>query len=354
MVKSPPRSLRPLKVLSPLVLETSFEKSPAVSSITEYCTPTRSSMPMAPVESCWICGCRTLDRVWRDPFDLSAFSRFGVYQHANHAPSYVVRCARCGFGQPEALPALADFFEILYRIPWSRESLNREFDLGYKDYIFETVIQGLDRRRGNLPRTVLDIGAHVGRFIHKAREAGWDAEGVEFSPITASYAFERTGLPVHQSSAQDLTAKGRRYTAITLTDVLEHIPDPLPLMKELRELLQPGGVIAVKVPHGPMQIFKEALRRDVLDQADAGVMVRFVHVNHFTVDSLKACLENAGFRDVTIVVGAPEFLPATPNRPKRETIKAAITQGIYHLVRHIPGGVRSPLSMHLQAYATAP
>ncbi len=325
-----------------------------MSSTTEGTSLNGTSMPMTPVDACWICGCRTLDRVWRDPFDLSDFERFGVYQHAGHTPSYVVRCGRCGFGQPEALPTPPDFFEVLYRIPWSRASLDREFDLGYKDYIFERVIEGLDQRRGDLPRTVLDVGAHVGRFLHKAREAGWEAEGIELSAVTAEYARQRTGLQVHQSPAQDLAAKSQRYTAITLTDVLEHIPEPLPLVKDLRSLLTPGGVIAIKVPHGPTQILKEALRRDLLGQEDAGVMVRFVHVNHFTVDSLKQCLELAGFRDVTIEVGAPEFLPPTPDRPRRETVKAAIAQGVYQVVRHIPGGVRSPLSMHLQAYASAP
>lgn len=330
-----------------------------MSLTTEFAVPatgqaTFVTMPMVPVRSCWICGCPTLDRVWRDPFDLSDFERFGVYRHANHVPSWVVRCSRCGFGQPEALPEIPDFFEILYHIPWPRENLDREFDQGLKTLIFQQVIAGLDHRRGDLPRTLLDVGAHVGRFVYEAREAGWQAEGAELNPITANYAHERTGLPIHIALAQELAAQGRTFTAVTLTDVLEHIPEPVALVKELRSLLRPGGVIAIKVPHGPMQILKEAFRRDVLKQTGAGVMVRFVHVNHFTVDSLRQCLEQAGFRDIAIEVGAPEFLPATPVRSKRETTRARIAQTVYQIASHLPGGVRTPLAMNLQAYATAP
>lgn len=312
------------------------------------------SMSMTPVGPCWICGEPTLDRVWMDPFDLSDFPRFGKYRYGHHTPSYVVRCSRCGLGQPEALPSPTDFFEVLYSIPWSRESLDLEFDLGYKDFIFDTIIRELNRRKCDLPPTLLDVGAHVGRFVYKAREAGWEAEGAELNPVTADYARERTGFPIHQMFAQALKAEGRIYTAVTLTDVLEHIPDPLPLVSQLRGLVRPGGVIAVKVPHGPMQIFKEALRRDVLGQTNAGVMVRYVHVNHFTVDSLRLCLEKAGFQDISVEVGAPECVPRSARDSRRQAFKTLVAKSVYRMARTVPGGVRSPFSLHLQAYATTP
>src|SRR5438270_4032978 len=104
-------------------------------------------MPFADAGPCWICGGAELDRVWRDPFDLTDFPRFGAYAHAGHPPSWLVRCRACGFGQPESLPAIADFFETLYDISWGREALDREFDCGYKDLIFREVLEGLERRR---------------------------------------------------------------------------------------------------------------------------------------------------------------------------------------------------------------
>jgi hypothetical protein len=316
----------------------------------------RVPMPVASTGPCWICGGARLKRVWRDPFDLSAHPRFGTYAHAHHPPTWVVRCGDCGFGQPETLPATPDFFDVLYAMNWTTESLAREFDLGYKDLIFEVVLEGLQRHRAaGLPKTVLDIGTHVGRFVWLARQAGWEAEGAELNPVTARYAIERTGATIHNCKAQNLAAEGRRYAALTLNDVLEHIPKPVAVLAGLRPLLHPGGVVAVKVPNGPQQRFKERIRRWVLRRPDAGVAVRFVHVNHFTAGSLRRCLEAAGFQGVTIEAAAPEFIPATfAGRSAGQAWSAFLRRTVYRLARGIPGGVHSPLALNLQAFAINP
>jgi SAM-dependent methyltransferase len=239
---------------------------------------------------------------------------------------------------------------------WTPESLAHEFDSGYKDQIFRSVLDGLTSRlAADLPRTVLDVGTHVGRFVHWAQQAGWQAEGAEFNPVTALYAVRRTGAPIHQGPAQELAAHGRRYSAVTLNDVLEHIPRPVPLLAELRGLLPAGGVLAIKVPHGPMQRLKEGFRRSVLRQSSAGVLTRYVHVNHFTVGSLRGCLKRAGFHKVTVGVAAPEFAPRSfPGRTRAHALQAFLRLAVYHAANLIPGGVYTPLSLNLQAFAINP
>jgi SAM-dependent methyltransferase len=315
--------------------------------------PVRQPMPFITTGPCWVCGGTDKVRVWSDPFDLSPYPRFGPYAHAEHPPTWVVRCRQCGFGQPESLPAAADFFEMLYAIDWTTETLDREFRCGYKDAIFRNVLAGLERRlAAGLTRTVLDVGTHVGRFVYLAQQAGWQAEGAEFSALTAAYAAQRTGAPIHQGPAQALAARGLRYSAVTLNDVLEHIPRPAPVLADLRNLLHPGGVIAVKVPAGPAQRLKERIRRSLLRRADSGVGVRLVHVNHFTPSSLRRCLEGAGFRAVTIEVAAPDYMPASfAERTGGEAVAALLRLAVYQAARWIPGAIHTPLALNLQAYA---
>jgi 2-polyprenyl-3-methyl-5-hydroxy-6-metoxy-1,4-benzoquinol methylase len=318
--------------------------------------PARAPMPMLPTGPCWVCGGATLDRVWSDSFDLSEFPRFGDYVHAEHPPSWVVRCRRCGFGQPESLPATPDYFDLIYAINWELCDLDREFDCGYKDAIFRHLLEGLQRRwpRG-MQRSVLDVGTHVGRFVYLAREAGWDAEGVELNPVTAEYAARRSGATIHRVKAQDLATHGKRYGAVTLTDVLEHIPRPVEVLAGIRSLLHSGGLVAIKVPNGPAQRVKETVRRTVLRRSDARIATRFVHVNHFTVASLRRCLESAGFREVTIQVAVPDFLPARyARRTLTEAGSALLRLAVYHAARLIPGGVHTPMGLNLQAFAINP
>src|SRR4051812_2322091 len=128
-------------------------------------------MPLVPTGPCWICGAEAWDRVWSDPFDLSDLARFGPYAHAEHPPSRVVRCRACGFGQPEGLPAPADYFETLYERPWSPEALEADFAHPYRDFVYRSVLAGLRRHRGpDVPATLLDVGAHTGRFLHLAQQ----------------------------------------------------------------------------------------------------------------------------------------------------------------------------------------
>jgi SAM-dependent methyltransferase len=319
-------------------------------------TAGRTPMPMEPTGPCWVCGAEAWDPVWQEPFDLSNLPRFGPeLAHAGHPPSRMLRCRACGFGQPEAMPARTDYLDTLYDIPFDDAEMDRQFTWGYKDFIFRTILEELGRRLPpGVPRTLLDVGCHIGTFLPAARAAGWDVEGAELAPRTAAYAARRTGLAVHQVPAQELVAHGRRYGVVTLTDVLEHIPRPAPLVAELRGLLHPGGLLAIKVPHGPMQRLKERIRRDLLRKPDAGVMTRYVHVNHFTVRSLRRCLESAGFRDVAVKAGAPEFLPPSPGRTRGQAASAIVRRAVYRAAEVLPGGVHTPLAMNLQAFGTNP
>ncbi|HYV46865.1 MAG TPA: class I SAM-dependent methyltransferase [Myxococcaceae bacterium] len=306
-------------------------------------------MSFTPVESCWVCGARERRVMGTARFDLSA-------QHAEHpelAPYTgktvaLAECRRCGFGQPEALPSLPSYFEAMYDQSWSEEWIEGEFKATYKDLIFRRVLGELERRVPRGERRLLDIGAHVGRLMSLASRAGWAAEGIELNPRTSAFAAKATGLPVHRQDAATLAERGVRYGAVTLIDVLEHLPRPVGILKAARKLMAPGGWIAVKVPHGRMQMVKERWRSRIQRGYEGAVATNLVHVNQFGPRSLRAALEGAGFSDVEIEIGAPEL-------PEGGRVENAVRLAVWRAGRLLPRrvGVASPLSLHLQAYAHA-
>jgi SAM-dependent methyltransferase len=301
-----------------------------------------------PVDACWVCGGRALAPVHTALFELSEYARQDPeLARYTGATVRIVRCAACGFGQPEAMPALPDFFGRMYDQRWSGEWMETEFTSGYKDLIFRDVLRRLEARVGGR-RTLLDLGAHVGRLMRVAAERGWEAEGVELNPSTAAHAAKATGLPVHRMDARELSGTGRRWAAVTLVDVLEHIPQPVAALGAARTVLEPGGWIAVKVPHGRVQLRKELLRARLRPGYRATVADNLVHVNHFGVRSLTLALERAGFAEVRVEIAAPEVAPAGG---ARVALSNAVRLAAWHAGRLLPGGVESPLSLHLQAYA---
>lgn len=303
-----------------------------------------------PTGACWICGGRALSPVARAIFEFSAYAEQDP-ELARYTGATVdlVRCGACGFGQPAALPSLPDYFGRMYDQRWSDEWMEAEFREGTKDLIFREVLRGLARRVPRDRRTLLDLGAHVGRLIQLASEAEWKAEGVELNPRTSAYAARATGLPVHRADLRDLVAEGRRYGAVTLVDVLEHIAEPVGALEGVRRALEPGGWVSVKVPHGPNQLMKERLRGRLFRGYRPTVADNLVHVSHFTPGALRTALERAGFVDVSVAAAAPVLPPEGGGAGR--AARVAFLRGTTAAARALPWGAHSPLAMNLQAYA---
>lgn len=295
------------------------------------------------VTSCWICGGTSMDVVHEAIFDLSEYARQDP-ELATYSGQRVKlqRCTGCGFAQPAALPALPNYFDRMYDQRWSDDWIEAEHDASSKDRIFGDILASL---RSRLPAglTLLDIGAHAGRFLRLACRRGWNAEGLELNPKTAAYASHASGAVVHQGNIHTFTPT-RCYDAVTLTDVLEHVPHPLTVLTRVRTLVCPGGWIAVKVPNGDGQRMKEQLRARLRPSYRATLADNLVHVNHFSAASLRRALAAAGFRDVAVVAAAPE-LPTSGS-----TLDRLVRLATFHVARAIPGGPSLPIALNLQAY----
>lgn len=303
----------------------------------------------SPQTACWVCGGTRLLRFHQSRLDFREYTPQdpGLAQYSDRRV-WIVECRSCGFGQPEELPRLPRFFERMYDQRWADEWIEREFEARYKDLIFRTILRQLDRRvPSRARRRLLDVGAHAGRFMSLAQAAGWDVEGVEVNPKTAAHAERRTGAPVHRLGIDAVAAEGRRYDALTLTDVLEHIPDPVHVLTTAADLLDPGGVVAVKVPSGAAQRRKEQVLSALHRGRPVSLADNLVHVNHFSPQSLRLALERAGFRGVTILPGAPEL--RYEGIPSRRVMSNALRLTVYGAA-HVMG-VRSPAALNLQAYA---
>jgi len=303
------------------------------------------------VDRCWVCEGTNRARVHDALFELSEYAvqdpDLAAYSGASIP---IVRCARCGFAQPSQLPALARYFDRMYDQRWSEDWIVGEHHADYKDLIFSDILDALTVRLAGGRRRLLDVGAHAGRFVTLARKRGWRAEGLELNPKTAAYARAASGVPVHQGNMHTFERVDSAYDAITLTDVLEHVPEPRLVLQKARRLLSPDGWIAIKVPNAPAQRVKERTRAVVRRGYRPSLADNLVHVNHFSPASLRLALEREGYDRVSVFAGAPELAnDGTSSRLDRLLRLAA-----FRSVRALPGGVHTPLAFNLQAYARRP
>jgi SAM-dependent methyltransferase len=97
-------------------------------------------------------------------------------------------------------------------------------------------------------RSILDIGCGTGFALDAAREQGLQTYGVELNPNAAAETRAR-GHTVFSVLVHELDSQWNgQFDMISLNQVLEHVPDPVALVKDCLRLLSARGVIAIAVP----------------------------------------------------------------------------------------------------------
>jgi 2-polyprenyl-3-methyl-5-hydroxy-6-metoxy-1,4-benzoquinol methylase len=161
-------------------------------------------------------------------------------------------------------PVSAEILRRYYHIGWERRwlaRLNEEGvpgDAGYKLRLRRTL--DLVRPPFNRPFRVLDAGCGVGIYsIHLARRFPLaHVLGIDLSPLQVSAA---TDLAVKLDVSSRVTFKAMDLTSpnlaadcegdwdvILIAEVLEHMPQPGPVLKALRSLAAPGAQVIISVP----------------------------------------------------------------------------------------------------------
>lgn len=138
--------------------------------------------------------------------------------------------------------------------------------------------------------SLLDIGCGNGRFMAWARTAGWRCEGTEVDEAAAHRA-RAHGFPVFTGELQCLVDSGRRYDAVTLSHVIEHVHDPRALLQAARKLLKPGGFFWIETPNA------DAHGHRVFG-ADWRGLEPPRHLQLFTPDVLRDLMQEAGFTGI--------------------------------------------------------
>lgn len=96
---------------------------------------------------------------------------------------------------------------------------------------------------------VLDVGCGGGAFLAGARDLGWRVVGVEPDPRAVEVATGVRGLDVRLGTLEEQRFESDRFDAVTSSHVIEHVHDPLGLLRECARVTKPGGRIVVVTPN---------------------------------------------------------------------------------------------------------
>lgn len=236
------------------------------------------------------------------------------WTHLNYR---IIECQSCGFKHIDPIPAQAEverFYREEYHVavkkfPYDRitpESIayHEEWLKSYPPYR-ETYAKVMELKKTDSLK-MIDIGCGNNILIRFFQNQGWRTIAVEPSAAARDY-LQKYGLEVVAGTAESIATIGLGDCSfVNLQFVLEHLRNPLEVLRKMYDLLEPGGIIRVCVPNdfSPGQMaycehFNEQLRWVCLPD----------HINYFTFDSLSALLAKAGFQEVYRTANFPlEFL----------------------------------------------
>lgn len=150
----------------------------------------------------------------------------------------------------------------------------------------------LDRQFRHLPRNVsggrvLDIGCGDGSFLENARAMGWLPIGTDLDPEVVQNATKQA-LDVRLGTVEGIEGP---FDVITMGHVIEHLHDPIAVLRTCYRLLAPGGWLWLETPNV-----------DALGRRRFGVHWRGFepprHLVLFSRRSLKQALRSVGFTAV--------------------------------------------------------
>ncbi len=195
----------------------------------------------------------------------------------------ILRCNSCGFGFRQVRSNPAEMAELYRKMDvgvYESETANRKATAARHLAILKRFTAG--------PGRVLDAGCASGHFLYEARLAGWSVAGVEPSETLFARAREILGpdADLRRCILEQANFAPQSFDAVTLWDVLEHVPDPAAFMRLCSTLLKPAGKLYLNVPD--------------LDSKEARLLGKkwplllAEHLNYFNRNSLRVCGEKSG------------------------------------------------------------
>jgi ubiquinone/menaquinone biosynthesis C-methylase UbiE len=122
----------------------------------------------------------------------------------------------------------------------------RQYEAGYRTFIADRLDLASEALRGlALPvgARVLDVACGPGRLLAVTTSLGLAAVGIDGSPDMLRTARARVGpaAGLVRGNALGLPFRTEGFDAVTCSGLVEYFPDPLPLLREIRRVLRPGG-----------------------------------------------------------------------------------------------------------------
>ncbi len=214
----------------------------------------------------------------------------------------IVKCINCGFVYLNPRPKVDSIAEF-YKAGEYQPYLSTQKSLKLGDQIYDWIRSYSVRVKRNKIENhkskgkLLDIGCGTGEFLNEMQNNGWEVEGIEQDPQAAAFAKNEYRLKISTDEISEKYYLEKSFDVITFWHVLEHLYNPMKILKIARELLKDDGLILIAVPN--VTSFDAQFYQNEWVALDSPR-----HLHHFIPESLQRLCSTVGLE-------IPEFQQMT-------------------------------------------
>lgn len=214
--------------------------------------------------------------------------RMGRFGQVSAAPQTVFQCGECGVGFLEA-PEI-DYASPEYRLLVDGDAApERYYALHDGEQLEKLNVVGVAGLRG---KVVADIGCGAGSFLDLVK--GYAAATIGVEPMRVQReVLAAKGHLAAASCAEIPPAWQGRVDLAACFAVIEHVRDPVDLLRQTKALLAPGGRLIISTPNAACWLLH------VLPQEFGAFFYRAVHVWYFDARSVEYLARAAGYTEVS-------------------------------------------------------
>lgn len=193
---------------------------------------------------------------------------------------FLINCRNCSFVFAKKIPT------------------NKELELHYEgygrnDYLspitikrYNDILDGFEKYKKT--KKLLDVGCGIGYFLEIAIKRGWQVFGTEYTDEAIEIC-RKKGISMHKGVLNPENYEEESFDIITSFEVIEHINNPIPELKNFYKLLRKGGLVYLTTPN-----FNSLLRYRL--KSEYNVICYPEHLSYYTPKTLKKVFLNTGFQ----------------------------------------------------------
>lgn len=127
--------------------------------------------------------------------------------------------------------------------PYTRKNI-----LNLRDQIFKPKIEYV--KKFIKGKKWLDVGSGDGAAVSAAKKAGFDAKGLEISNTGRAFAKKYRKIDLFNGTLTDFSNQNKtKWDVISFYGVIEHVPEPVTILREANKILKIHGLVLIEVPN---------------------------------------------------------------------------------------------------------